>query len=129
MGSIFKETSSRDDEDKDEEEEDDNGDEDERLSDEKDQAPVKAYIGIALRDNDGLARVSRVMTDGPAYHAGVQADDLIVALDDRRLRADNLETRLESYEPGDTIELTVMRRDILKHIRLTLVARDDVSLR
>ena len=120
----------RDDEDEDEDEDDDNGeDDDERLSDEKGEVPVKAYVGIALRDSDGLARVSRVMTDGPAYRGGVQADDLIVALDARRLRADDLERRLESYEPGDTIELTLLRRDILKRIRLILVARDDVSLK
>ncbi|MCH8807684.1 MAG: PDZ domain-containing protein, partial [Planctomycetes bacterium] len=118
------------DEDEDEDEDDDNGeDDDERLSDEKGEVPVKAYVGIALRDSDGLARVSRVMTDGPAYRGGVQADDLIVALDARRLRADDLERRLESYEPGDTIELTLLRRDILKRIRLILVARDDVSLK
>lgn len=89
---------------------------------------ARADLGLTLDDRDGLAAVTRVSADGPAYEAGVQADDLVVALDGRRLRAKQLDKRLEQYAPGDTVTLTLLRRDMLREIRVTLADVDHRKL-
>ena len=127
-GLELKEEPNKKDDDKD-------GDDDEALAQAPDSrpaatqpAPQKPDLGLRLRDAGGLARVSGVRSDGPAYDAGVQIDDLIVALNDRRLRAADLKIRLDEHEPGDTVTLTLLRRDVLKQIVVTLAARNDVKL-
>ncbi len=52
-------------------------------------------------------------------------DDEIVALNGRRLGAGELEERLKKFEPQDAVELTVMRRDHLRVIRVHLGSRAD----
>lgn len=94
-----------------------------------DPPPHKAYIGLRLRDSGGLARVTTVYADGPAYETGVQVDDLIVALDRRRLRASEMDKRLKPLEPGDTVKLTLLRRDVLRTFEVVLARRDDVTLK
>lgn len=82
-----------------------------------------AHLGITLADADGLARVTAVGRDGPAYPAGVQVNDLIVALEGRRLRSADLELRLREFAPGAAVRLTLLRRDELREISVTLDER------
>lgn len=78
--------------------------------------PEPAYTGLRLRDADGLAVVTTVLSDGPAYAAGVNADDQIIALNGRRLRAGELEARLKKIRPGDPVRLTLFRADELREV-------------
>ena len=80
----------------------------------------RARLGAQLRDEAGSTKVTAVLSDGPAWAAGLIAGDQIVALDNRRLRASELESRLERYEPGDTVGLHFLRHDDLYHVELTL---------
>lgn len=89
---------------------------------------VRAELGAELRDDEGLARVTRVYADQPAYTAGLQVDDLIVALDGVRLRADDLEKRLKSRQPGERVRLTILRRDLLRELHVPLGGRPNVKL-
>jgi predicted metalloprotease with PDZ domain len=73
--------------------------------------PMKAYLGLRLTERGGRAVVRTVLTDGPAWKAGLVVDDEIVALDSLRLTASDLDERLERYEPGDRITLHLLRRD------------------
>jgi predicted metalloprotease with PDZ domain len=102
---------------------DDDGDDDDGDDDD-----ARADLGLKLADRDALAAVTRVRSDGPAYAAGVQAEDLIVALDGRRLPAKALERRLRQYVPGETVTLTLLRRDMLREIRVTLGKLDHRKL-
>jgi len=97
--------------------------------DEKDD-PVKAraYVGLNLKDADGAAVVSSVLADGPAYKAGVIAEDHIIALNGRRLRAADLEARLKTLAPGDPIRLVLLRRDELKEVDFVAVSDPNVVL-
>ena len=63
-----------------------------------------------------------VPRDTPAWNAGVNVDDEIVAIDDFRVRADQLEARLEAYKPGQRVTLLVARRDELKRLDVVLGA-------
>ena len=44
-----------------------------------------------------------VPRDTPAWTAGLNVDDEIVAIDDFRVRADQLDERLEAYKPGQKV--------------------------
>lgn len=87
----------------------------------------RAYIGLELAERDGQVVVNAVLADGPAYEAGVIAGDVLVALDRRRLAADELEDRLELYHPNDSVTLHLMRYDELLSVDLVLGAEPNGS--
>ena len=122
---LFKKPAKRD-EDDDDEDDDEDGEDDEN-NEEIESPPERAYIGLRLSGSGGLARVSRVSADGPAFEAGIQVNDLIVAMDGRRLGSGDLDKRVERLEPGDRVKLTFLRRDMLRMIEVTLAARGDFS--
>lgn len=84
------------------------------------QSSVKAYLGLDLKDQDGLAIVTAVRGDGPCVTAGVFVDDVIIALDGMRFKAADLDARLKKHKPGDTIKLTLFNRDQLKEVQVML---------
>jgi len=89
----------------------------------------RAYLGLDLRDADGLATVSVVRDDGPGPAAGINVDDQIVALNGQRLRAGELESRLKQLKPGQIVTLHVIRRDLLREVRLSLASRPKSELK
>jgi predicted metalloprotease with PDZ domain len=80
----------------------------------------KAYLGVETRIDNGRLIVSRVLRDAPAFDTGLSVDDEIIAIDDFRVKADQLSQRLENYRPSDKVTITVARRDKLQTIPLTL---------
>ena len=77
--------------------------------------PDRAFLGIMIGDQgeDGL-RVAGVSPDGGAEAAGLQADDLIIAINDESLRGEEhpvhaLHGVLEDVDPGDSVILQVIR--------------------
>jgi predicted metalloprotease with PDZ domain len=90
-------------------------------------ATTTAYLGLKLTDQDGRAMVSSVLSDGPAYQAGVLAGDEVLALDGRRLNAGDLSDRLKKLKPGELIALTLFRRDELRTISITLAQQPNGS--
>ncbi|HVS62304.1 MAG TPA: PDZ domain-containing protein [Thermoanaerobaculia bacterium] len=105
--------------------ESENEDESESDGNELDPEEIRdeAYLGLELREQDGASRVRSVLADGPAYAAGVLAGDEVVALEGRRLEADDLDERLELYSPGDRVRLHLMRYDRLLELEIELGAR------
>ncbi|MDX2132269.1 MAG: PDZ domain-containing protein [Planctomycetota bacterium] len=87
-----------------------------------------AYTGLRLRDEGAFALVTGVMQDGPAHAAGLIADDLVLALDGRRLKAADLDTRLRSLAEGTPVRLSIMRRDRLMDIDFTPEWREGGTL-
>jgi predicted metalloprotease with PDZ domain len=73
--------------------------------------PGRAWLGMATRNDAGRLVVSEVRRDTPAYAAGLNVDDEILAVNSFRVRADQLAARLEQYRPGDKATLLVARRD------------------
>jgi predicted metalloprotease with PDZ domain len=55
----------------------------------------------------------------PAFDAGLNVDDEILAIGDYRVRADQLAARLDNYRPGDKTTVLVARRDRLTTLNLT----------
>ncbi len=78
-------------------------------------------LGLELAAADGGSLVTAVRTDGPAYEAGLIADDVIIAVNGQRLR--NLSEALKDLDKAGNAEtpltLTVFRRDRLREFVIT----------
>jgi predicted metalloprotease with PDZ domain len=84
--------------------------------------PPRAWLGATTRNDAGRLVISQVRRDTPAAAAGLNVDDEIIAIDDFRVRADQWNTRLEQYRPGEKVVLLVARRDKLMRLDVTLGA-------
>ena len=84
--------------------------------------PELGWIGLATtRDEDGRARVSNIIPGSPAEDAGVDKNDVIVAVDGRIMDQGEFLRMLDARKPGETLKLAVMRRGTLKEISVTAV--------
>jgi len=79
-----------------------------------------AWLGVSTRNDQGRLVVSEVLRDTPGMAAGVNVDDEILAIDDFRVRADQLTRRLEQYRAGDRVTVLVARREQLLRLDLVL---------
>jgi predicted metalloprotease with PDZ domain len=82
----------------------------------------RAWLGMSTRTDGGRLVVSQVRRGTPAYSAGLNVDDEIVAIDDFRVRADQLNARLDQYKPGDRVTVLVARREQLRRLEVTFGA-------
>lgn len=80
------------------------------------------WLGVDWRTDNGRALAMRIRRGTPAYEAGLNVDDELIAIGDFRVRADQIANRLQSYTPGQTVSLLVARREQLMRLDLTLGA-------
>jgi predicted metalloprotease with PDZ domain len=80
----------------------------------------RTFIGASTRADNGRLLVTQVRRGTPAYDAGLNVDDEVLAVDDVRVRPDGLPARLEQYRPGDKVSLLIARRDRVMRLDLTL---------
>lgn len=88
-----------------------------------------AWHGLTLRGEYGHSKVLAVRRDGPGIAAGIYAGDEIIAIDGTRADEYRLNERVAERRPGDTVVLSVFRRDMLLHIPLTLAVAPPDTLR
>ena len=81
-------------------------------------------LGMMTADRENRTRVMGVTAGSPAYEAGVDIGDEVVALNGLRVRTSDLPDRLADYKPGDKVKLTVLRRDRLREFEITLRLQD-----
>jgi predicted metalloprotease with PDZ domain len=81
-----------------------------------------AWLGLIGRVEGGRLKVASLRSAGPAYAAGISAGDEVVALDGWRVDEARLNARVGERSPGDSVTLSVFRRDELLHIPVTLAA-------
>lgn len=95
----------------------------------------EAWTGLVTKNDNGRLIVTQVRRETPGYAAGLNVDDEIVAIGDYRVRADQWQTRLDQYRPGERVSMLVARRDRLVRLDMTLgkdppkLWRLDVNLR
>jgi predicted metalloprotease with PDZ domain len=82
-------------------------------------ASGRAWTGWSTRNDAGRLVVTQVRRNTPAYTAGFNVDDEILAIDEFRVRADRLDNRLDQYKPGDKVSVLVARREQLLRLDLT----------
>lgn len=77
------------------------------------------WLGVDTEVQGGRLTVSLVKRGTPAYEAGVNTGDEILAIDDNRVPPEGLEGRLKFYRPGEKGTLLVARRDRLIRLPVT----------
>jgi predicted metalloprotease with PDZ domain len=80
----------------------------------------EAYLGVNLIERDGKTSVASVLIDGPAYQAGVMADDEVLSLDGEELGAVDLDDRLEKRKPGERVAFELRRRGEKRTVQVVL---------
>lgn len=84
-----------------------------------------AWLGVGIEEEvdhpDGGARVTRVHDDSPAWRAGLREGDIVIRFDGETVRGPrSLTHRVRRSEPGDSVEITVLRdgREETMHVEL-----------
>lgn len=80
------------------------------------------YLGINVQREGGIEKITFVEANSPAEKAGICAGDELLAIDGFRVTAETLSERLQDYQVGDSIEVTVFQRDILKTVKVCLAS-------
>jgi predicted metalloprotease with PDZ domain len=77
----------------------------------------RGWLGLGLR---GSATVGMVTEGSPAMEAGLYPEDEVVALDGYKVDGAGLLSRCEDKRPGESVRVTVFRRDKLMEIPVVL---------
>lgn len=81
-----------------------------------------AWLGLRLKTDHGRLKVMVVLADSPGEAAGIYAGDEILALDGIRVDEERLKARIAERSPGQSVTISLFRRDDLLHIPLQLGA-------
>jgi len=72
----------------------------------------RPWLGVEFRSVENGAEIVTVIDESPAERVGLQAGDIITAIDGRAItQSYPLNTAILDYLPGDRIALTVLRGD------------------
>ena len=90
-------------------------------------APAKApcasgWIGLETHSAGGRLLISQIRRDTPGWHAGLNVDDEILAVNDERVLPAQWKGRIQQFQAGDRISILVSRRERLRRIEVTLDA-------
>jgi predicted metalloprotease with PDZ domain len=80
----------------------------------------KSWVGLTTEDKSGKLVITKVLRDSPAFEAGLNVDDEILAIDQYRVTTGNWSTRLKQYQPGESVEVMIARREHIQRLRLVL---------
>lgn len=78
---------------------------------------LEPQLGIKTSDSSGLCRITTVLEDGAAYGAGLNVDDLILAVNGMRVKSSTLQDRLDRSH-GEPVEITYFRGQALRNVRV-----------
>lgn len=87
-----------------------------------DDGPTVPDLGVRASSSDAGVRFDTVLRGRPAWQAGVTGGDQLVAIDGQRVARDQLAGALRAYQPGDRIEVSVLRGPRLLTLPVTLGA-------
>jgi putative serine protease PepD len=96
------------------------------------ETPTHARMGVSVGDSeDGLvfgAGIQEVTPGSAAAEAGLEAGDLVTAVDDHPISgSESLVATIRSYRPGDAVRLTVLRDGKETTLEVTLDSDEDVN--
>jgi predicted metalloprotease with PDZ domain len=84
----------------------------------------RAFTGLQLQDENGACVVKGVLSSGPAFAAGVNVGDEIVALNGHQMTAKEFNSHVSDERmPGDRVWLQIVRRNRLRRIDFELAAK------
>jgi S1-C subfamily serine protease len=85
-------------------------------------ASSRPYLGVRFGPNDegdGVV-IAEVVVDSPADQAGLQAGDIVTAVNGEELGSDDFGASVGSFEPGDVITMTIERDGESQDVEVTL---------
>ncbi|MEH8020774.1 PDZ domain-containing protein [Rheinheimera metallidurans] len=80
------------------------------------------FIGALTKVNNGLLQLTHVYHAGAAYSAGLMVGDQLLALEQRKITANNFSQLLQRYATNSSVTVHFYRKDRLLHCTLTLAA-------
>lgn len=87
----------------------------------QDEAPP--FLGITFDESDEGALITSVLPGAPADEAGLEAGDIITALNNEDVSADNLAEAVRALNAGDIITLDILRDGEAQELEATLGER------
>ena len=82
--------------------------------------PLEGQLAAYFEVSSGML-VTRVLDDSGAWRAGLQAGDVLLDVDGKSAGSvHDIHSALQSYEPGDTVDVTVQRRGDINRFAVTL---------
>jgi predicted metalloprotease with PDZ domain len=79
------------------------------------------YFGIeGEKTLDNFLKVKYVRPGSPAYEAGIDGGDILLALDNRRISGDNFQDILNECQVGEAVTVTLYHRDQLLNKKVSL---------
>ncbi len=82
--------------------------------------PLAPYLGLSVKSERGTEIIKAVASGSPAHLVGIDAGDELLAIDGFKISGDRLFDRLQQYQPGQEIQLTVFHGDLLRTMPITL---------
>lgn len=79
-------------------------------------------MGVTLRDTDGQARISALRAGSTGAASGLNLDDEVIAIGDRRVNAASFAEELRGLKPGESVKLVVSRRGQLREFDVQVEA-------
>ena len=105
-----------------------------------DEEASQGYLGVMLQDlspsiakalqleSDTGIMVSEVVDDGPAEQAGLEDGDVILEFDGKQItKYKDLTKAIRAHEPGDEVEVVVLREGRERTFDVTLGEREDTA--
>lgn len=80
------------------------------------------YLGLTLQKEGGIDKITFVEANSPAGKVGIEAGDELLAIDGFRVTSDTLMERLQDYQEGDIIEVTIFHQEELKTLKISLAS-------
>jgi predicted metalloprotease with PDZ domain len=78
------------------------------------------YLGIKVATENGKEMIKFVASDSPAFLAGIDPGDELLAINGIRVNSQNLNERLGDFQANDQIEISLFHDDILRDITVKL---------
>ncbi len=83
-------------------------------------APKTPHLGIRTKEENGKTVITFVVADSPAAQVGIDPGDELVAIAGWRVNTEQLESRLQDFQPGDEVAIAFFHDDQLRHTTVTL---------
>ena len=84
----------------------------------------KPWLGAQAYDQNGRTMVRAILAGSPAYDAGLDIGDELLAINGRRVRSSELQDRVAEFKAGDKVKVTFFRDDVLRELEVTLRLQD-----
>jgi putative serine protease PepD len=83
-----------------------------------------AYLGVAIETQNGAVRLTQVRGGSPAAKAGLEAGDVVTAIDGNKVSsAEALTNAIDAKSPGDTVSVTYTRAGATHTVQIQLTSR------